>query len=242
MTPRPSRGFPFVLLAWAVTAQAGPAAPDAQIPLSAPQAPVQSAPALMTDPAQDGGKSTIDLLIEMQPREPGLQFGDRPRPSGSMNARAPTPARPATPAATPAPPAARVDAHVEAPSGLFGVAATPSVQTRTAASPATPTGAPRLPSEQSPAPTAALREPLPAWLDWPRQALLYVRDNRGLVLGGAAAGLLLIWGVSALLARIGGRSQAGPGPGVQGVSGQRWYPEPSSQGPRSRHRSRRRHR
>lgn len=245
MTLRICHGHPLVLLACVLTAQAAPAIPEADGPLSAPQPPAQPAPALVADPAQDGSKSTIDLLIEMQPREPGLQFGDRARPSGHLSARTPSSTRPGTPAATqvPTPATAAPESPIEATAGLFGAGATPAVHTRaTGATPAAP-DAPRLRTDQPATPPAALREPPPAWLDWPRQALLYVRDNRNLVLGSAAAGLLLIWGLSAILPRIGRRTdEPAQGTDTPGVNGPHGSQGMSSERLRPRHRSRRRHR
>lgn len=172
------------------------------------------------------GSGTIDLLIDMQQRSPGLQFNERQRPAGSGEIK-PRPAAAAVataPAAVlPATPPRRPELPPTPPSGLFGSGATPMVQSaRTANVDARgPSGA-DLAAARRPAPSSQ-GEPLPRWLLLPREVIVYVRDNRWLVLGSVGGGLLLIWGVSSLFARAAANAGRVPGPqGDRAFSADRW--------------------
>lgn len=168
-----------------------------------------------------GPSNTIDLLIDMQQRNAGVQFNAR---SGRLAADAAT--RPqAQPALTQAPPPLAMPSALPssspardsvpprepAPSGLFGSGITPEVQTAratrvdAAATGATPDVAP--PQRSAMAPQG---DPLPAWLLLPRDIIQYVRDNRGFVLGSTAVGLLFVWGVSLLFSRAASRQTRRP--------------------------------
>lgn len=138
----------------------------------------------------------VDLLIQMQTRSAGLEFNERKPASDSREVKLRL-----------APP---VDARTQAPvsttttnaSGLFGTGATPAVQTHRPLS-----GEARISSEVAAPATGARQsaaagpsEP-PLWMLLPREVIDYVRENRGFVLGSAAAALALLWAVSLAFSR-----------------------------------------
>lgn len=199
-------------------------------------------------PAADNptGARTIDLLIDMQQRSAGLQFNERKLPARDeiKPRQANASVAVAIPALTPTgASAARAEMPPLSPSGLFGSGATPMVQSARTAT-VEPRGTPGIePAVPRRAGAPASGEPLPRWLTLPRELIEYVRENRWLVLGSVAGGLLLIWGLSALFSRA--AANAGRVPGASGgrpdrvLSAGRWDP-PRQESRPVRHRSHRR--
>lgn len=183
----------------------------------------------MSAPKDSTGSRTIDLLIDMQQRSAGLQFNERQAPARSgeikprATANAATTAGVAQQAAvlTP-PPGPRVEVPPLPRSGLFGSGATPMVQSARVATVEPPGGAAMEVAPRREGVTSS-GAPLPAWLLLPREVIEYVRENRWLVLSSVAAGLLLIWGVSSLFARVAANAGRVPGPqSGPAFSGDRW--------------------
>lgn len=221
---------------------AAPTTPDGNDTPDATESQVRLSPEGSGAAGGSTGSRTIDLLIDMQQRSAGLQFNERQLPAGSREARARiTQSTPAVQTAY-SPPAsgARSDAPPTAPSGLFGSGATPMVQAARVATVDT-----RGPPVLDPAPqrrAGFLRdgEPMPRWLQLPREIIGYVRENRWTVLSSVACGLLLIWGISALFARAAARAGRVPGPKPdRALSADRWV-SMRREARRARHRSHRR--
>ncbi|MDP2004413.1 MAG: hypothetical protein Q8K45_01945 [Rubrivivax sp.] len=186
-------------------AQAAPTTPDT------PDAgqPVDSSERGLPDRLRAGdaqaGSRTIDLLIDMQPRSASTQPGAAQRPPGAeTKARASVaPAASSTPAVLgPAPAVARVQLPPVTPSGLFGAGAAPPAPSTRGAMPDQPMSAgPDTRPQRQPGAPSSSAAPRPRWLQWPREVIQYVRENRAFVLGSVFAGMLLIWAGSRLLAR-----------------------------------------
>ncbi len=200
-------------------------------------------------PESTSGSRTIDLLIDMQQRGAGLQFNERQVPGSSDTKLRQAAARAATAplalTAASASAAVRAELPPTTPSGLFGSGATPMTQSARTASVEPRGGLPPGIEASTPrrAGASSSGEPLPRWLMLPRELIEYVRENRWLVLSSVGAGLLLIWGLSALFSRAAvntGRVSAPSGLRAgQGFSGGRWDP-PRQEARPGRRRSHRR--
>jgi hypothetical protein len=149
--------------------------------------------------ARDSDSRTIDLLVEMQQPTAGLQFNERTSRSGSAGTGVrSTLSAPGMPQALPRRP--QVEEVQTPPSGLFGSAATPAVQGRT---PSVSDSPPRdgLSSRTAGRPSSAAPTELQRWLQWPREVIEYVRENRTFVVGCTAVLLLLGWTGSMMFSR-----------------------------------------
>lgn len=153
-----------------------------------------------TSPELPGGNRTVDLLIELQPKNSGLGFSETNRAETRANQPPPKSAA-ESPAGSFANPANQT--------GLFGFGA---VQI---SPPSQPTGASDRPREAdwrskssggessaAPAPAGAARQSRPGAsnddesVSIPRAVVAWIRGNRNAVVGGALAMLLAIWGAS----------------------------------------------
>lgn len=149
--------------------------------------------------AQDSDSRTIEMLVEMQQPTAGVQFNERASRGGSASAGVrPTQSPPGLPQGLPRPPL--VDALQTPPSGLFGSAATPAVQSRTPSVTSSPARE-GLSSPDAGRPSSAMPTELQRWLHWPREAIEYVRENRTFVLGCTALLLLMGWAGSVMFNR-----------------------------------------
>ena len=180
------------------------AAPSTDASSAAELKPTTSAP-LPTSAgrawAPDSGSRAIDMLVEMHQPGAGIQFNERKAHSASAETGVRSALPP--PVATQALPARRsqFEEAQTAPSGLFGSGATPAVQGRTlnASEPSSPRdGLPPRAAERS---SSELPPELRRWLQWPRDVIEYVRDNRTFVVGGTALLLLLAWTGSMMFSR-----------------------------------------
>jgi hypothetical protein len=169
----------------------------------APAKPENTAPLGTSLPVPSGNRSTdtrtIDILVEMQQPSAGIQFNERAPRSSSPESRQ----RAATPPAGAVPPPLPqgMDAPPTSPAGLFGMDATPAVQSRNSSvmEPASPRAASPAPSPGRP--SSDVPPELKRWLSWPRDFMEYVRENRFFVAGTAAALLLLAWTGSVMFSR-----------------------------------------
>lgn len=148
---------------------------------------------LGSDAAAEG--RVLDVLVQMQARNAGLRFNERMQRPEAPARRV---AKPLTGDRAALQSTAPVDAGKAKPlpvskAGLFGsgTAAATAQLPNPVRNPSPVTvgdsaGGLRYPVRPAPG------EPLPAWLSWPRDAILYLRENRVSVLGGVAAALLLL--------------------------------------------------
>lgn len=141
---------------------------------------------------------TIDLLVEMQQPTAGVQFNERtPRnPARDGLGRtlpAPQPAQP--------PQRPQTDAPPTSPAGLFGSGATPPVQTRTQNVMERSPSSDVMPARASGRPASDMPPEVKRWLQWPREVIEYVRENRGFVIGGTAVLLMMGWAASRMFGR-----------------------------------------
>jgi hypothetical protein len=173
-------------------AQAAPVMPaESAASTTSESAPLESRG---VGPAVTGGSSTIDLLIEMQPRTVGLEFNQRARATtrdGSIQRQS---SNDHSGAAAPAVPSNA--------SGLFGAGATPQVVPRKVSSePDWKSTGDRgsIAGAQNAYRAGTDGEARMPWL--PREIIGWVRDNRGTVVAGSAGLLALIWGASVALGR-----------------------------------------
>lgn len=205
-----------------IAAQAAPTTPDA-VDDTPPIAREERGLHDLRGPDHATGSRTIDLLIDMQQRSAGLQFNERQRPvrSGEITPRTAV-ASTAEVSAMPQAPGRQAEVPPTPRSGLFGSGATPMVQTARAATVEPRVGAGMDVAPRRPGVTSN-GEPLPRWLLLPREIVEYVRENRWLVLSSVGGGLLLIWGVSALFARVAANAGRVPGPQPdRAFSADRW--------------------
>lgn len=188
-----------LLMALASTAWAAPIEDSELRTSSRPSVETSSAGALPARAAEAGKKETLDLLIEMQPKTPGLTFNERSRaervslPTPGNGARS-EPAQSGEPAAAKAPVTA---------SGLFGSgavdpAATGRTDTRSAS---TENGSNWQPPAHAGAAAQGTARPgaggqtsdAPPVFAFTRALVIYVRENREWFISGAVAALLLMW-------------------------------------------------
>ena len=135
---------------------------------------------------------TIDLLVEMQQPKAGIQFNEPASRSTGREDFARTP-----------PPEQRAQADVlpTPPSGLFGSGATPAVQARTHNVVDRASSSDAMPARTSGRPSSDMPPELRRWLQWPRDVVDFVRENRGFVVGCTATLLLVAWIGSMMLSR-----------------------------------------
>lgn len=170
----------------------------------APAKPDNTAPLGTALPAPSGSRSTdtrtIDILVEMQQPTAGIQFNERAPRSSSPEGRQRAATAPA--GAVPPPPPQGMDAPPTSPAGLFGMDATPAVQSRSSSltEPAQPRTA-AAPTQGTGRPSSDVSPELKRWLSWPREFMEYVRENRYFVAASAAALLLLAWTGSVMFSR-----------------------------------------
>jgi hypothetical protein len=166
--------------------------------------------ALVGNEAPTGSK-TVELLLEMQGKNPGLAAGERPKADTSPS-RPNTPPAPAANTAFGADPAspfgsaeglrpkapASGDPEAidwsEAPASRFGGGGLATGGSLTAG-----TGAPREPFRPGAQAPRATDEDNVIWLI-PRKLIRFVRENRDMVILGSVGLLLLLWGVSSFSA------------------------------------------
>lgn len=195
LSPIPS----LVFLAAAFAVLPAQAAPTNE----APAKPDNTAPLGTALPAPSGNRSTdtrtIDILVEMQQPTAGIQFNERAPRSSSPEGRQRATAAPAGAAPPPVPQG--MDAPPTSPAGLFGMDATPAVQSRGSSlmEPVAPRTA--SPSPGPARPSSDVPPELKRWLTWPREFLEYVRENRYFVAAAAGALLLLAWTGSVMFSR-----------------------------------------
>jgi len=189
------------LLSSSLISLAAFAAPSTEVPSAFDLNRATPAPLSVTGGragARDSDSRTIDLLIEMQQPTAGLQFNERTSRSESAGSGLrSTLSTPGMPQAQPQRP--RFEEVQTPPSGLFGSAATPAVQGRT---PSVSDSPPR----DGPSSRAVGRPPsapteLQRWLQWPREVIEYVRENRTFVVGCTALLLLMGWAGSVMFSR-----------------------------------------
>lgn len=186
--PRPSSSlFAIVFIAIAPWLNA---APLTEVEPTAPRSPDKpAAPPARTQAGEQ--RETLDLLIEMQPQSPGLNFNER---AARPQRQAPDVGRAAQ--ALPA----RTETATEPPvpttkSGLFGSdAADPGAATRKTE---VPTGSsPSATPMSGPAPRPGgpqLEEDLPGAYRFLRSAVSYLRENREWAIGGVLTTLAVLW-------------------------------------------------
>ena len=197
--PCPTKALATVLLlAVAGTVQAAPL-DDAEL-RAQPRAGVEtsgSTGAIPARAAEPGKKETLDLLIEMQPKTPGLTFNERSRgervaPSVPVGAARAEPAQPGDAAAATPPVTA---------SGLFGSGAVdPAAAGRTETravtndSPAPWQGpAPAAAGTATGARSGASGGDSPPVFAFTRAFVNYVRENREWFISGAVGALIMMW-------------------------------------------------
>lgn len=189
-------------LCGALASLAGWAAPSTETPAVLERNQINAAP-LATMGARSAAATadsrTIDLLVEMQQPTAGIQFNER----SARGTTGDVPARAAPPAPGSALSSAR-QPHAEMsatpPSGLFGSGATPTVQSRSQSlsdSPSRDAGPARAGGRPSPDVPPEVKR----WLQWPREMVEYVRENRVAVVGGTAVLLVLAWAASLMFSR-----------------------------------------
>jgi hypothetical protein len=157
-------------------------------------------------PGHSAGDQTLDRLIQLQSRTAGIEFKERQRPvapslrNGTMAGTIP-PFKPAT--ATAPPP--------QTTHGMFGSGAVPQQQTAAT----TETSAVEPPWKQremantpGAAGTGGGDAPSARVLLIPRELILFIRENRGWVLGGSLSALALCWAASMAFARRRSRAHA----------------------------------
>lgn len=211
------RHRPLTLLAGGMLSLASLAAPTTDVPGTLESKPDTIAP-LRTVGVQPGARNgdtrTIDLLVEMQQPTAGLQFNERAGRSASREGQVRT-AQPAssltpvqmsvptsvqTPVKTPAQ-RPQVEAPATPPSGLFGSGATPVVQARTQSVVERSSSSDAMSARASGRSSSDVPPEVKRWLQWPRDLIDYVRENRGFVVGITAMLLLMAWTGSMMFSR-----------------------------------------
>jgi hypothetical protein len=156
-----------------------------------------AASSLRDAPGHSAGDQTLDRLIQLQSRTAGIEFKERQRPAApSLRNSAMTgtipPFKPT--AASPAP---------QAVHGMFGSGAVPQ---QTAATTDTSAVEPpwkqrEMASTQSAPGAGGGDTPSTRALLIPRELILFIRENRGWVVGGSLSALVLFWAASAAFTR-----------------------------------------
>jgi len=178
------------------TAVAAPVAPDAA---DMPQQPAASALVRPSERAgtveSANGSRSVDLLIELQNKTAGLDFNERARENGNTARSAALPVAGAT-AATPA-----VSATPNA--GLFGSGAVPMPPPRETSAKESDFHQVQSRSNESssgyqPGKDNAQNDDGAGGgrVSLPREVIRWVRENRGMVAGGALLALVALWGTS----------------------------------------------
>jgi hypothetical protein len=190
---------PVVALILAMPVLACVAAPTTEAPAAIETQQVYPAPVGARAGAANSDTRTIDLLVEMQQPTAGIQFNERSArgAGGEQRARAAQSAPSVT-----QPPVQRpqVEAPLTPPSGLFGSGATPAVQARTQ-NISDSSSRDVAPSRAAARPSSDVPPELKRWLQWPREFIEYVRENRAAVIGGTALVLVLGWSASLMFSR-----------------------------------------
>ena len=179
------------------------AAPTTDAPGTAEANPVSSAPlgpAGMQPTGRNSDTRTIDLLVEMQQPTAGIQFNERAGRPGARDVQ------PRQAQATPAVAAQtqqrnQIETPPTPPSGLFGTGATPTVQSRSQASHERASQGDAMPARASGRSSSDVPPELKRWLQWPREFVEYVRENRAFVAGCAAMLLVMGWTGSMMFSR-----------------------------------------
>lgn len=175
------------------------AAPSTDVPTALETSDLNSAPVSVGTSGRAGDRSsdsrTTDTLMEMQQPKAGIQFNEgASRNTGREGIARAVPPVPVQPA--------QVEGLLNAPSGLFGSGATPAVQARTQNIVDRSSSSDAMPARTSGRPSSSDTPPeLKRWLQWPREVIEYVRENRGFVLGCTALLLLLAWMGSMMVSR-----------------------------------------
>lgn len=195
-----SRLRPLALALGCLFSLAAGAAPTTEAPGTsennlAPTAPL--GPAGLSQSSRNGDTRTIDLLVEMQQPTAGIQFNERSGRSGSREAQV----RPVPAAAAPAQQRAQLEAPQLPPSGLFGSGATPTVQARSQNVLDRPSTSDGMPARAAGRPSSDVPPEMKRWLQWPREVVEYVRENRAVVAGCAAMLLVMGWTGSLMFSR-----------------------------------------
>lgn len=132
----------------------------------------------------------------MQQPAAGIQFNERASRNagreGSSRAALPQPLQPALRTEVEAPPPA---------SGLFGSGATPAVHARSQDVVDRPSSRDDMPARAAGRPPSDVPPEMKRWLQWPRELVEYVRENRVFVVGCAATLLLVAWMGSVVFSR-----------------------------------------
>lgn len=187
-----------LLLATAAAVQSAPL-DDAELRVQ-PRSGVESAGTTGAIPgrvAEPGKKETLDLLIEMQPKTPGLTFNERSRaeraaPSVPVGAARAEPAQPGDATAATPPVTA---------SGLFGSGAVDPAAAGRTETRATSSDSPSSWQGSAPAATGSpgggragsTSGDSPPVFAFTRAFVSYVRENREWFISGAVAALVLMW-------------------------------------------------
>ena len=200
------RHRPLTLLTGCLLSLASLAAPTTDAPGTPEAKPDATSPlgTVGVQPnARNGDTRTIDLLVEMQQPTAGIQFNERAGRSGAREGQART-AQQAAPSLTPMQtPAQRpqVEAPPTPPSGLFGSGATPAVQARTQSGMDRSSSSDAMPARAAGRPSQDVPPEVKRWLQWPRELVEYVRENRGFVVGCTVMLLLMVWTGSMMFSR-----------------------------------------
>lgn len=180
------------------------AAPTTEAPGALETSPANAAPlgAAATRPGtRNSDTRTLDLLVDMQQPTAGLQFNERSGRSAARDVTArPAQTQPLTQAQMPAQ-RPQAEAPLTPPSGLFGSGATPAVQARTQNVMERSTSSDAIPARGSGRPSADVPPEVKRWLQWPRDVVDYVRENRAFVAGCAAMLLVMAWTGSMMFSR-----------------------------------------
>lgn len=193
---KPARAAPWVLLSmcWVFGAAAAPV--DAA---DAPDTSGQPGAAIVTAPAQNNGVTdksgsshTVDMLIELQSKSAGLDFRERARENGAPPRSIVTPGGVGAPVPGAAP-------AMQSQGGLFGSAAVPTPVARDTgnrdsdwrgSTRSVSSGSVEQAHETNRDEAASNARGL---LKWPREVILWVRENRSLAVGGTLLLLALLW-------------------------------------------------
>ena len=181
----------------AAVAMAAPVAPDAA---DMPQQPAASALVRPSDRASTvesaNGSRSVDLLIELQNKTAGLDFNERARENGNTARSTALPVAGATQATTPG--SATPNA-----AGLFGSGAVPMPPPRETTAKESDFHQVNSRSNESSSGYQPSRDNTQnddgaggGRVSLPREVIRWVRENRGMVVGGALLALVALWGTS----------------------------------------------